>query len=78
MENQHFFVCNFIYCKDAVSRRKLKSVSPLSLSNIKPRGNYRLYFNGHGELVDVEVSTESGSRSNLGIRCGSLDEICIG
>jgi general secretion pathway protein N len=33
----------------------------LSLSNVKPLGNYRLYFNGHGESADVEVNTESGS-----------------
>lgn len=33
----------------------------LSLSKIKPLGNYRLYFNGRGESADIEVSTQGGS-----------------
>ena len=38
----------------------------LSLSSVKPLGNYRLYFNGHGESADVEVNTESGSLTIAG------------
>lgn len=38
----------------------------LSLSNVKPLGNYRLYFNGLGETANVEVNTESGSLAITG------------
>jgi general secretion pathway protein N len=38
----------------------------LSLSSVKPLGNYRLYLNGHGESADVEVNTESGSLAIAG------------